>query len=579
MDRFGSIPGFAQLNRLARTSVGGDARLALAGDCATQHIASALRGYGVYTGFPLQVFDADYDQVRAQVMDPGSELYAFAPDYLLLVFSVERLWADYCASTQREDFAQRKLDEIESYWNAFHAQRPAAKLLQCNYPELDDRIFGNFALKVRSSFLYQLRLLNLRLCDLAMAHPSVLLIDLCSLQSRVGREKFFNSKMYYIGKLPIHTDCLPLVAKEVLDVIHAIRGDIKKVAVLDLDNTLWGGVIGDDGLAGIQIGELGTGHAFSNFQTWLKELKKRGVLLAICSKNTESTAKEPFEKHPEMVLRMEDISIFVANWEDKAGNIRMIRDTLNLGMDSFVFLDDNPFERELVRSLVPDITVPELPEDPADYVEFLQRLNLFETASYSEADARRTSQYREEVGRVSLQRQAGSFEDYLKSLDMVAEAKPFDPFHYPRIAQLTQRSNQFNLRTVRYTEDEIRQAAEDPDTLTLYFTLRDKFGDYGLISVVIMKKCGGQALFVETWLMSCRVLKRGMEEFIINRMVKTAAEQGFTTIHAEYLPTAKNAMVKDIYETLGFTALGDGKFVCDTGAFRENKTWIKTEDQ
>ena len=578
MDRSGALPGFAKLNQLARTPVEGGVRLAVAGDCATQHIAAALRGYGVYTDFPMQVFDADYDQVRAQLTDPDSELYGFDPAFLLLVFSVERLWADYCACEQREQFAEQKLAEIELYWNAFHARLPGAKLLQCNYPELDDRVFGNFALKVRSSFLYQLRLLNLRLCDLAMAHPGVFLIDLCALQSRVGRDQFFNSKIYYVGKLPIHTNCLPLVAKEVLDVIHAVRGEIKKVAVLDLDNTLWGGVIGDDGLAGIQIGELGLGHAFTEFQAWLKELKKRGVLLAVCSKNTESTAREPFEKHPEMVLRMEDFSIFVANWEDKAGNIRMIRDTLNLGMDSFVFIDDNPFERELVRSLVPGITVPELPDDPAEYVKYLREQNLFETASYSEADASRTAQYQQEVGRVQAQRQAGSFDDYLQSLDMTAQAKPFDSFHYPRIAQLTQRSNQFNLRTVRYTEDEIRAAAEDPDALTLYFTLKDKFGDYGLISVVIGRKQDDRTLFVDTWLMSCRVLKRGMEEFIINTLVKTAAEQGFTTIRAEYLPTAKNAMVKDIYETLGFTALGDGQFVCDTRSFRENKTRIKMED-
>ena len=578
MDRSGALPGFAKLNQLARTPVEGGVRLAVAGDCATQHIAAALRGYGVYTDFPMQVFDADYDQVRAQLTDPDSELYGFDPAFLLLVFSVERLWADYCACEQREQFAEQKLAEIELYWNAFHDRLPGAKLLQCNYPELDDRVFGNFALKVRSSFLYQLRLLNLRLCDLAMAHPGVFLIDLCALQSRVGRNQFFNSKIYYVGKLPIHTNCLPLVAKEVLDVIHAVRGEIKKVAVLDLDNTLWGGVIGDDGLAGIQIGELGLGHAFTEFQAWLKELKKRGVLLAVCSKNTESTAREPFEKHPEMVLRMEDFSIFVANWEDKAGNIRMIRDTLNLGMDSFVFIDDNPFERELVRSLVPGITVPELPDDPAEYVKYLRELNLFETASYSEADASRTAQYQQEVGRVQAQRQAGSFDDYLQSLDMTAQAKPFDSFHYPRIAQLTQRSNQFNLRTVRYTEDEIRAAAEDPDALTLYFTLKDKFGDYGLISVVIGRKQDDRTLFVDTWLMSCRVLKRGMEEFIINTLVKTAAEQGFTTIRAEYLPTAKNAMVKDIYETLGFTALGDGQFVCDTRSFRENKTRIKMED-
>ena len=573
-----SLPGYLQLNKLARSAPAEGVRLALAGDCATQHIANALRGYGVHSGLPVQVFDADYDQVRAQLTDPGSELYGFAPEYVLLVFSVERLWEEFCREDEREHFAERRLAQLEAFWDAFAQNCPAGKLLQCNYPELDDRIFGNYGGKVKTSFLYQLRLLNLRLCDLAAAHQSVFLIDLCALQSRVGRERFFNDKMYYIGKLPIHTDCLPLVAKEVFDVLRAIRGEIKKVAVLDLDNTLWGGVIGDDGLSGIQIGELGQGHAFSAFQSWLKELKKRGVLLAVCSKNNEDTAKEPFEQHPEMVLRLDDFSIFVANWEDKAGNIRRIRDTLNLGLDSFVFLDDNPFERELVRSLLPEVTVPELPEDPAEYVSFLEAQNLFETASYSEADAARTRQYQEEVGRVNLQRESGSFEDYLRSLDMVAQVRPFDAFHYPRIAQLTQRSNQFNLRTVRYTEAQIRQAAEDPERLTLYFTLRDKFGDYGLISVVILQKLDARTLFVDTWLMSCRVLKRGMEEFIVNQIVKTARDHGFAELLAEYLPTAKNAMVKDIYEKLGFTPLGEGRYRCDPGSFRENETLIRTEE-
>ena len=571
------LPGFSQLLRLSRGASGG-IRLALAGDCATQHLAAALRGYGVFCGTQLEVFDADYDQVRAQVSDPGSELYAFRPEYLLLLFSAERLWEEYCTTERREDFAQNCAERIDSYWAAFSANCPNARILQCNFPELDDRVFGNYAGKVRGSFLYQLRLLNLKLCDLAAARQNVFLIDLCALQSRVGRERFFNDKMYFVGKLPIHTDCLPLVAKQVLDVVNAVRGRIRKVAVLDLDNTLWGGVIGDDGLAGIQIGELGLGHAFTALQTWLKELKKRGVLLAVCSKNNEQTAKEPFEKHAEMVLRLEDFSIFVANWEDKAGNIRKIAQTLNLGLDSFVFLDDNPFERSLVRELVPEVTVPELPEDPAEYLRFLQGLNLFETASYSEADSVRTEQYRQEVGRVSLQQQTGSYDEYLQSLDMRAQAKPFDPFHYPRIAQLTQRSNQFNLRTVRYTEDQIRQAAEDPNALTLYFTLKDRFGDYGLISVVILRRTAPNTALIDTWLMSCRVLKRGMEEYIVDRIAQCAAENGITRLEAEYLPTAKNAMVRDIYEKMGFTPEGEGRYFCDPAALPKHPTWIKTEE-
>jgi FkbH-like protein len=305
-------------------------------------------------------------------------------------------------------------------------------------------------------------------------------------------------------------------------------------------------------------------------------MKNRGIILCVCSKNNEPAAKEPFEKHPEMVLKLEDISVFVANWEDKAGNIRHIQSVLNIGMDSLVFLDDNPFEREVVRSLIPNITVPELPENPEEYVDYLRSLNLFETASYSEEDKVRTQQYRAEAQRVSLQSQCADYDAYLEGLEMIAEAKPFDSFHFPRIAQLTQRSNQFNLRTVRYTEQEITDIAHDERYITLYFTLKDKFGDHGLISAVIMEKQDGK-LFVNTWLMSCRVLKRGMEEFIVNKMVSAAREAGFETVEGEYLKTAKNAMVANIYEKLGFEKRSDTQFIANTHTFVPNKTHIKED--
>ena len=569
------IPTFIELNKLARKSGDGGIRIAVAGDCATQHIATAIRGYCAFSGMPSTVFDADYNQILAQVMDPESELYRFGPDYLVLIMCTEKLWEAFCAATDKSGFAESKIREIGSYWQMFLSRAPSAKIVQWNFPSADDRVFGNYGAKTKNSFIYQTRLINLRLSEMASENGRVFISDMDSLQSRIGRERFFNDKMYYIAKMPVNTDALPLAAKETADVIAAVRGKIKKVAVLDLDNTLWGGVIGDDGLSGIEIGELGIGHAFAELQAWLKELKKRGVLLAVCSKNNEDTAKSPFTDHPEMVLRLDDFSVFVANWNDKATNIRYIRDVLNLGMDSFVFIDDNPFERDLVRSLIPEITVADLPEDPAEYLSYLKAQNYFETASWSEADADRTKQYQEEVGRTEQQMKFESFDDYLMSLDMTAEAKPFDAFHFPRIAQLTQRSNQFNLRTVRYTEDEIARAAADEDKLTLYFTLRDKFGDYGLISVVIMEKKDDSTLFIDTWLMSCRVLKRGMEEFIVNKIVDTAAEAGFGTVIGEYLETPKNAMVKDIYEKLGFTPCGAGRFECDVRNFNHNKSFIK----
>ena len=333
----------------------------------------------------------------------------------------------------------------------------------------------------------------------------------------------------------------------------------------------------DDGLENIQIGELGLGQAFSRLQQWLKELKRRGIILAVCSKNEEDAAKEPFLKHPEMVLRLEDISMFVANWEDKAGNIRRIQQTLNIGMDSIVFLDDNPFERNAVKSLIPDITVPELPEDPSEYLSYLQQLNLFETASYSKADADRTKQYQEEIARTTLQSVFASYDEYLESLEMKAVAKPFDAFHFPRIAQLTQRSNQFNLRTIRYTEAEIEQLAEDEDHLTLYFTLKDKFGDYGLISVVVMDKLTDTELFISEWLMSCRVLKRGMEEYILDTIIRTAEREGYRTVTGEYIPTPKNAMVEKLYERLGLQAVGENRYKAEVENYKYHTTYIEPE--
>ncbi len=552
-------------------------KLAILGNCATQHIATALKGYGYHVGLGLNIFDADYNQIDAQTMDPGSELYTFAPDGVLIYMCTEKLYEQFCGTpvSTRAAFAEDIYNYILNCWNQISANIQTT-ILQFNFVMLDDSSFGNYANKTEASFVFQLRKLNFLLMQGCQQVKNVYLIDLDMIQSQYGRKQFADPKLYYIAKMPISLEVLPETAKRVLDTILTLRGSFKKCVVCDLDNTLWGGVIGDDGLGGIQIGELGLGHAFSDFQTWLKELKNRGMLLAVCSKNNGSTAKEPFEKHPEMVLRLEDISMFVANWEDKASNIRAIQQTLNIGMDSLVFLDDNPFERNLVRTLIPEITVPELPEDPAQYLTYLRGLGLFEMASYSSDDSSRTRQYREQAERRTFESSFASFDAYLEGLNMTARAASFDPFHYPRIAQLTQRSNQFNLRTVRYTEAEIEAIARDDRHVTLYFMLKDRFGDHGLISVVILDK-QDDALFISEWLMSCRVLKRGMEEFIIDKIVKTAADLGFSKVIGEYLPTPKNAMVKDLYEKLGFTRLSDNRFEADPAAFPYHKTFISEE--
>lgn len=571
---------FQQLKKLSKTDASAlpQYSLAVLGDCATQHLATALRGYGVSVGIRLNVFDADYDQIDAQVMAPDSELYRFAPQGVLLQMCTEKLQEAFYdrPPEARASFAEDTYARIRQIWSRIGSRIPAT-VLQCNFPLIDDGVFGQFGNKTEQSFLFQQRKLNYLLMQGCQEAKNTFLIDLDALQTALGRSTFADPKLYYVAKMPISLAALPAAAKLVVDVVRSLQGAVKKCLVLDLDNTLWGGVIGDDGLSGIQIGELGTGHAFSDFQKWLKELKNRGILLTVCSKNNEETAKEPFEKHPEMVLRLEDFSMFVANWEDKARNIRTIQQALNIGMDSMVFLDDNPFERELVRIMIPEITVPELPEDPALYLQYLRGLDLFETASYSREDAGRTEQYREKAQRAAFEAAFQSYDDYLEALQMRASAAAFDPFHYPRIAQLTQRSNQFNLRTVRYTEAEIEALAQDDSRIGLYFTLKDKFGDHGLISVVVLEKQPEDTLFISEWLMSCRVLKRGMEEFIVDKILSVAAQQGFRRVVGEYIPTPKNAMVKDLYEQLGFARLENGRFQAEVSGFPYHKTFITEE--
>lgn len=569
---------FLELKRASKQKYKDGLKMAVIGDFATQHLAVAIKGYSQKEGRPLQVLDCDYDQFDAQILDGYSDTYKYHPDFILLAVCSEKLYKKFCDTPvdDRKNFAEQQYEVLKKYWLRL-SEYSNAKILQMNYEETDDGIWGNYAGKSEVSFLYQVRKLNMYIMQGAQEYRNLYLIDICKLAGQYGEIAFKDEKFYYIAKIPFSQNALVGIAGEIISVVKAIMGKIIKCVITDLDNTLWGGIIGDDGLEGIQIGELGDGHAFTEIQRWLKELKNRGILLAVCSKNNEDTAKLPFEKHPEMELKLSDFAVFVANWDDKAANICKIQQILNIGMDSIVFLDDNPRERDVVRTLIPEVTVPELPEDPALYLAYLKKCSLFETASYSQEDNKRTEQYQAESVRRDILNKSQSYDEYLQEMNMIAEAKSFDEFHYPRIAQLSQRSNQFNLRTVRYTEDEIRKLSEDDKYLTLYFTLKDKLGAYGLISVVVLKKLDMETLFIENWFMSCRVLKRGMEEFIVNKIIYIARENGFQKVIGEYKRTAKNAMVEKIYEKMGFCKEADGTYFVKVNDYKENLTYIKEE--
>ena len=556
-------------------------KIALIGDTATQFLATSIKGIGIERGYNIDLFEAEYNQIERQFMDPTSDLYVFEADFIIVFQSTHKLGEHHCLLSQEQ---QAKLaDDRISFIVSICENHALAnkKIIYFNYPEIEDTVFGSYSNKVISSLTYQVRKLNYELMNISQQYPNLFICDIAGLQNKLGRDLMFSTNVYVSTEMVLSVDALPYVASRVMDIVCAIKGQFKKCLILDLDNTVWGGVIGDDGLEGIQLGHgLGIGKAFTEFQLWVKKLKQRGIIICVASKNNEETAKEPFEKHPDMVLKLEDIAVFQANWETKVDNIRTIQSILNIGFDSMVFLDDNPFERNMVRENIKGITVPELPEDPGDYLEYLYSLNLFETASYSNADKDRTKQYQVEAKRVSLSKTFTNEADFLKSLNMVSKVSGFTKFNTPRVAQLSQRSNQFNLRTIRYTETDITAMAEDSSVIDLSFTLEDKFGDNGLIAVIIMKKRDADTLFVDTWFMSCRVLKRGMENFTLNTMVEKAKAAGYKRIIGEYLPTPKNKMVENHYLSLGFIKIEGSetaRFELNVETYEPRECYIETK--
>lgn len=553
-------------------------KVALLGDTATQLLAVAIKAMGYHIKYDIDLFEAEFNQIEQQVMDPTSYLHCFGADYTIVFQSTHKLLEKHSmmSSLEQSTLADERLNFIQTLCNSI-----SGRIIYYNYPEIEDTIFGSYANKISSSFTYQLRKLNFELMNLAQHNPNLFICDIAGLQNKFGRNMMFTTNVYVNTEMVLSLDILPHVASRTMDIVRAAEGQIKKCLILDLDNTIWGGLVGDDGWENIQVGHgLGIGKAFTEFQQWIKKLRERGIIIAVCSKNDEDKAKEPFEKNPEMVLKLDDIAVFVANWNNKADNILAIQRILNIGFDSMVFLDDNPFERNMVRENIPEITVPELPDDPSEYLEFLYSLNLFETVSYSNADTDRTKQYQVEAQRVSIQNNFTNESDFLKSLDMISAVNSFNTFSIPRVAQLSQRSNQFNLRTTRYTEAEIEALSKNKQYVDLSFTLVDKFGDNGLICVVILKKQDPETLFIDTWFMSCRVLKRGMENFTLNTIVAYAKTNGFKHIIGEYLPTTKNKMVEEHYPNLGFQRIANtatSQFVLDVETYKDRECYIITK--
>ena len=528
-------------------------KVALLGDVSTQHLVPLLRVLFSEHGFEAQIYEAGYDTVEVEALDPSSGLYAFNPHVICILQSTQKLQSPFHEwPGDRGRFPATKAREIQGIWNAIRA-RSGASIVQSTFVVPYERPFGNFDFAVNDTLHHTVLELNRELKLLARDGDGIFVNDIDYVAAWVGRRQFIDEKLWALSKSICALEYLPDVAQNVVDIAVATQGRAIKCAVLDLDNTLWGGVVGDDGIEGIELGASDETGAFHNFQLYLKELGRRGIILTVCSKNEDAIARRVFREHPGMVLREEDIAVFVANWEDKASNIRLIREKLNIGFDSMVFLDDNPFERNLVRQLTPEVVVPELPEDPCLYVRAVSELNLFETASFSQVDSLRGALYLDQAKRDEERSRFGGLADYLKSLETTADVERFTPKNLPRIAQLIQRSNQFNLTTRRYSQADCEAMMQDGAYCHPFsISVRDRFGDFGLINIVILRRSGA-TLEIDSFIMSCRVLQRGVEQLAMNKIFEHARRIGARYVVGRYIPTAKNAMVKTFYERFRFT--------------------------
>ncbi len=550
-------------------------KVALLGDVSTGYLSKSIRKLFKDKNQEFELFEAEYDQIDIQVKNIDSELHAFDSDYVVIYMSSEKLLKNFYELdvNNRTNFAETISDELSTYWEKLSHLR----VVQFNFVMIPQKIYGNTSFKFDLSFEYQIRKLNLLLAEKAF-EKNIDIVDIDQLQSQIGRSSFFNTKQYYLGDIAISSDYSERVAKEIVNIISVNLGSTTKAVILDLDNTLWGGVVADEGINRIQLGSLGVGKVYTDIQKYMLELKKRGIILCICSKNDIELAKEPFEKHPDMILKLEDISVFCANWQDKASNVREIKEILNIGYDSIVFIDDNPFERNIVREFYPDVKVPELPKDPSKYLEFLISENLFETLSVSSEDAKRTTLYKEEALRVQKKKTYLNIDDYLRSLHMICSVEKVNEYDLPRISQLTMRSNQFNLRTFRYTEQDIKKFYDSKKYELLAYKMKDDFGDYGLVGVVILEYKSDTA-FIDTFIMSCRVLKRGMEQFISNNIIEKCSENNIRTVLSEYIPTRKNSMVKNLYNALGYEMLENNHYKIEVMNYNELPCEISRDEQ
>ncbi|SDS24067.1 D-glyceryl-ACP synthase [Halopseudomonas xinjiangensis] len=534
-------------------------RVAILASHTVDQLVPALRVAGLERRLALSVHVAPYGMYRQALLTDDTDLARFAPQVVVLALDARDAPIQLPLQSGDEDVAeaiQLRVDELRMLWRRAR-ERFTAQIIQQTLVPMDPPVFGSYEALVPAAPYNVVQRLN-HAIRLAAREEGVLLLDLAwhAAQGSYG-DGLADAVRWHQAKQLVSPNLAPLYADHLARVIAASAGLSRKCLVLDLDNTLWGGVVGDDGVNGIQIGQGNpTGEAYLAFQHYVALLARRGIILAVCSKNDLAVAEAAFE-HPEMVIKRSDIAAFVANWDDKAGNLRRIASMLDIGLDSLVFVDDNPAERDIVRRELPQVAVPELPEDVADYAARIAAGGYFEAVSFTADDAARGRSYALNVERKAALGQATDMDGYLRGLQMVMQATQVGPSELPRTTQLINKTNQFNLTTRRYSEAQVERFARDPRSLALAIRLSDKFGDNGLISVVLggpEDQAAEDSLLIDSWVMSCRVLGRQVETAVLDALVQLARSKGYETLIGVYRPTARNGMVAEHYPKLGFEA-------------------------
>jgi FkbH-like protein len=565
-------------------------RLAILASSTVDHLPPAIRVAGLRRRLLIDVHAGTYGQYRRDLLDPASALHRFEPQAMLFSLSAREAIAGVpltATAAEVDDAIGRFIAELRSLWRRAREIGGAA-IIQQTFIDVSEPLFGGYDRMVPGAPGAVVARLNDRLTQ-AAAEDRALLLDVARSSQRDGIDAWFDVGRWLQGKLEIAPQAAPFYGDLAARILAALRGLSKKCLVLDLDNTLWGGVIGDDGLDRIVLGEgSAAGEAHLAVQHYAKQLKERGVILAVCSKNDPKIAEAGFRDHPEMVLRRSDFAAFQANWDDKAENLKAIGTRLNIGLDSLVFVDDNPIERARVRQSLPMVAVPEMPEDPAHYVRCLAEAGYFEATSFTSEDRGRARAYAANAEREALLGSAESMDDFLRGLNMTAVYGPFTAVDHARVVQLINKTNQFNTTTRRYAGDEITRFMDDPDSMTLQFRLLDRVGDNGLVSTMILRPAedDDETLEIENWVMSCRVFGRELEFEAMNVAVEAARERGARALIADYIPTAKNDVISKLYPSLGFVEVdrpappdGATRWHLDLADYVTRKTQIVGQEQ